>query len=179
MLLRLLKWMNVMFITLKNFLKKKTTFVIVCKLVVLFPCTKNVVYTRITQNPCHSFSKKWIWHQEPFCVFLQKTSVSELTKIYTEHVFNTCLRHLRFKRSKKPLLIYSKNLFKKILCLNEKIFTIEQKFNEQNDKVYMLGHHTRTKQKFPKFKKITHTSLWSGGKCRGMGLLQFFSACQE
>ncbi len=35
------------------------------------------------------------------------------------------------------LHIYSKNLFNKILFVDEKIFTIEQKFNRQNNKVYL------------------------------------------
>ncbi len=41
------------------------------------------------------------------------------------------------KKSKKLLRVYSKNLFKKILFTDEKIFTIEHKFNKQNDEVYV------------------------------------------
>ncbi len=67
----------------------------------------------------------------------------------TGHLLNTCLRSLQLKWLKKLMFIYSKNLFKKILFTDEKIFTIEQKFNKQNDNVYTLGHCTSSKQKFP------------------------------
>ncbi len=46
-------------------------------------------------------------------------------KRYIKHLLDACLRRLRLERSKKLLRVYSKNLFKKILFADKKIFTVE------------------------------------------------------
>ncbi len=56
-------------------------------------------------------------------------------KRYSRHLLNTH-KSLRLERSKKFLRVYGKNLFKKIMFTDEKIFTTEQKFSKQIDKVY-------------------------------------------
>uniref|UniRef100_A0A2S2R265 Uncharacterized protein n=1 Tax=Sipha flava TaxID=143950 RepID=A0A2S2R265_9HEMI len=46
------------------------------------------------------------------------------------------LRKIRAIRAKKLLQQYAKNGHRQILFTDEKIFTIEEKFNRQNDRVY-------------------------------------------
>ncbi len=59
---------------------------------------------------------------------------SSLQKV---HPTPRCSReHLQLERLRKMLRVYDKNLFKKILFIDEKVFTIKQKFNKQNDKLY-------------------------------------------
>ncbi len=77
------------------------------------------------------------------------------------------------------LNIYGKNLYEKILFMDEKIFTREQKFNKQNEKVYALTSY-EAKAKIPIIQRGYHLStvmmFW---KCRDVGILPFISAHQE
>ncbi len=58
-----------------------------------------------------------------------------LPKIY-RHVLEIHLRCIKLERLNKLLCVYGKNLYKKVGFMDEKTFTIEQKFNKENDKVY-------------------------------------------
>lgn len=51
------------------------------------------------------------------------------------------LRRIRATRAKKLLQQYAKNDHRLILFTDEKIFTVEEKFNRQNDRVY--AHNSR------------------------------------
>jgi len=51
------------------------------------------------------------------------------------------LRQIRATRAKKLLQQYAKNGHRQIVFTDEKMFTVEEKFNHQNDKVY--AHSSR------------------------------------
>lgn len=55
---------------------------------------------------------------------------------YTGHTLNRTLMSKRVDRSKKLLARYAGGKHKNILFTDEKIFTIEEHFNKQNDRVY-------------------------------------------
>lgn len=52
------------------------------------------------------------------------------------HLLNETLRENRVIKCKRLLKKYGKNKHRKILFSDEKIFTVEEKFNKKNDKVY-------------------------------------------
>ncbi len=61
------------------------------------------------------------------------------------------------QKIKKAVPRLQKNLFKKILFVDKKIFTGEQKFNKQNDKVYAQTFH-EAKVKALRIQKSHHLS---------------------
>ncbi len=73
------------------------------------------------------------------------------------HLFNTRWRITRLKILKKLLWVYGINFFKNILFMDEKILTKEQKFNEQNDKVYAQTSY-KAEAKVPRIQGGHHTS---------------------
>ncbi len=64
----------------------------------------------------------------------------------------SALIYLQLKRMKKLWRVYSKNLFKKLLFKDEKILTIEYKFNKQNDYVYARTSY-KDKAKIPRIQR--------------------------
>lgn len=57
-------------------------------------------------------------------------------KRYTRHLLTDKLKEIRRIRSQGLLDKYEAGLYRKILFTDEKIFTIEESFNKQNDRVY-------------------------------------------
>ncbi len=51
-------------------------------------------------------------------------------------MLNDHLKTFRRKKVKKVLHLYVKRGFKRILFTDEKVFTVGQKFNWQNDRIY-------------------------------------------
>ncbi len=165
-----------MFTMLKNFSKGRLTYVIVHAPVDLIPpawkmwwmwdMLKSLKTLAVSKK---SFPKKWIWSQEPFCVFSQKTFVSKITKNTLNISSTLCLRRRWIERLNKLSRVYSKNLFKKILFVDEKIFTTEQKFNKKNDKVYVWILY-KAKAKVPRIQRgpkpssvmVSWEMLWNG-----------------
>ncbi len=92
----------------------------------------------MTHFPIYGGVKNWLTdvkQEKPLCVLIEDVDLWTYGR-YTRHLFDSCIRCLQIERLKKLLYMYSKNLFKKISFMGEKIFTIEQRFNKQNDKVY-------------------------------------------
>lgn len=54
----------------------------------------------------------------------------------TGHLLNDRLKEIRRLRAKKLLSRYGQKKYQKILFTDEKIFTVEESYNKQNDKVY-------------------------------------------
>lgn len=54
----------------------------------------------------------------------------------TGHLLTPALREIRMKRSKQLLSRYAGEAHRNILFTDEKIFTVEESFNRQNDRVY-------------------------------------------
>ncbi len=109
----------------------------------------NVVHTQITWNPCckQNLPRDEFITQNRFVCSHRR--FPQTYKRYTRHLLDTPLRCLWLERLKKLLRVYGKNLFKKISFTDEKIFTIEEKFNKQNDKVYAWTLY-KAKSKVPR-----------------------------
>lgn len=58
-------------------------------------------------------------------------------KRYTGYLLTDKLKKIRHKRSKNLLCIFDSGRYKDILFTDEKVFTIEESFNKQNDRVYV------------------------------------------
>ncbi|CAH1968545.1 unnamed protein product [Acanthoscelides obtectus] len=85
------------------------------------------------------------------------------------------LRHIRATRSKKLLERYAAGGFRKILFTDEKIFTIEEKFNRQNDKVYARSSQEAS-EIIPRVERGHHPAsvmVWWGVSYEGVTQLHF------
>lgn len=96
-------------------------------------------------------------------------------KRYTGHLLTPQLREIRRVRSKALLARHGKNSYKKILFTDEKIFTIEQKFNRQNDRVYAQSSY-EAKEKVPRIQRGHHPTsvmVWWGVSYQGVTEVHF------
>ncbi len=142
------------------------------------PRMKNVVNAVRIRNPCH---KRKIPSQginlslrTILCVLTEDLGL-QAYKRYTRHLLNACLSRLQFKRSKKLLGVNRKNLFKKFLFKDENIFTTEQKFKKQNDKVCARTSY-EAKAKAPGIQRGHHSSsvmVWWGVLLNGVCVIHF------
>ncbi|KAL4153798.1 hypothetical protein QTP88_001631 [Uroleucon formosanum] len=85
------------------------------------------------------------------------------------------LRQIRTTRAKKLLKRYAKNGHRQILFTDEKIFTVEEKFNRQNDRVY--AHNSReAAEKIQRVERGHHPAsvmVWWGVSYEGVTQLHF------
>ncbi len=84
-------------------------------------------------------------------------------------------RCLWLEISKKLLRIYGENLFKKVLFMDEKIFTIKQKFSKQNNKMYVRTLY-KAEAKLSKIQRGLHPSsmmVWWGVSWNGTTVIHF------
>lgn len=95
-----------------------------------------LIRERLRRNPCRTQKKMALQTN------ISRISVNRILKYdlkvraYSRrkvHYLNDCLRKLRLARCRQLLKRHDP---KKILFTDEKIFTVEEKFNRQNDKVY-------------------------------------------
>lgn len=96
-------------------------------------------------------------------------------KRYTGHLLTPQLKEIRRVRSKALLARHGKNGHRDILFTDEKIFTIEQKFNRQNDRVYARSSY-EAKDKIPRVQRGHHPSsvmAWWGVSYNGVTDVQF------
>ncbi len=144
---------------LKNFSKKQMTFVIILKLVDHVPLAQKMLWKRYLLESLEtlaisekSSAKRWIWHQEPFHMFTDKTCLW-VYKRYIRHP-DTHLRYLRSNDWKTCCMLLAKFWLKKSSLWIRK-FLPQNKNSKSRMPRCMLGHHTRPKQKFPEFKEVT------------------------
>lgn len=91
------------------------------------------------------------------------------------HLLNNRLKNLRRLRSRVLLERYGENEHRNILFSDEKIFTIEETFNKQNDKVYARSSE-QASQIAPRVIRGHHPSsvmVWLGASYRGMTEVHF------
>lgn len=94
---------------------------------------------------------------------------------HTGHLLNTRLKTLRLQRSRALLKRYAKNGHRKILFSDEKIFTVEENFNRQNDKVYAKNSQ-EANTVAPKVQRGHHPSsvmVWLGVCYEGFTKVHF------
>lgn len=96
----------------------------------------------------------------------------------TGHRLNDKLRAIRLTRSRRLLKTYAGKKYQKILFTDEKIFTIEEKFNRQNDRIY--AHSSKeAAEKVPRVERGHHPAsvmVWWGVSYNGTTELYF---CQQ
>ncbi|XP_026758430.2 uncharacterized protein LOC113517886 [Galleria mellonella] len=94
---------------------------------------------------------------------------------YTGHALNQSLQLKRVDRSKCLLSRYEAERHGKILFTNEKIFTIEEHYSKQNDKLYVHSSKEAA-QVVKKVKRSYHPAsviVWWGMSYQGVTKLHF------
>lgn len=140
-----------------------------------------VIAERIRRNPCRSQKKLALQ------VGMSTRSMSRLLKNdlhmraykrHTAHYLNQRLKKIRLERCKRLLRKHANDRGKNILFTDEKIFTIEESYNQQNDRVY-----ARSSKEVPIHKKLVirahHPSsvmVWLGVSYNGVTDVHF---CQK
>lgn len=93
----------------------------------------------------------------------------------TGHLLTPRLKAIRTERSKRLLAWHAINGHENILFTDEKIFTIEEKFNRQNDRVY-ASSSSQAKEVVPRIQRGHHPSsvmVWWGVSHQGVSDLHF------
>lgn len=97
------------------------------------------VRSRVNQNPCRKqkiLAKQMKISRRTLARIINEDLGLRALKKHTGQLLTPQLKELRFKRSKELYRLYGKEFYKRILFTDEKVFTIEEKFNPQNDRVY-------------------------------------------
>ncbi len=74
----------------------------------------------------------------------------------TDQLLTPRLRVLQCEREKKLVCLYGKGKYKKTLFTDEKIFTIQQKLNRQNNRVYARSS-SKASEKITRFQRAHHS----------------------
>lgn len=96
-------------------------------------------------------------------------------KRHTGHLLTAALKEKRKRKSKSLLSRYTKNAHRQILFTDEKIFTVEESFNKQNDRVYVRSSREAS-QLIPKVQRGHHPAsvmVWWGVSYEGVTKLHF------
>lgn len=138
----------------------------------------NAVKARIRRNPLR---KQKIMARE---MTLSKMSMSRIIKQdlglgaykkHTGHLLTAALKQKRRVRSKCLLSKYAQGMHRKILFTDEKIFTVEEKFNKQNDRIYARSSKEAA-ELVPRVQKGHHPAsvmVWWGVSYDGVTKLHF------
>jgi hypothetical protein len=92
-----------------------------------------------------------------------------------EHILTPALKEIRQRRTERLLQWHAENGHENILFKDEKIFTIEEQYNRQNDEIYAHTSH-ELKEKVPRVQRGHHPScvmVWWGCPVRGCHLFIF------
>lgn len=93
----------------------------------------------------------------------------------TGHLLTPALREIRLTRAKRLLQWHARNGHENILFTDEKIFTIEESYNRQNDKIY--AHSSQeAKEIVPRVQRGHHPSavmVWWGVSHQGVTKIHF------
>lgn len=142
------------------------------------PAAVKAVSARIRRNPLR---KQKIMARE---MNIPKRTMSRIIKedlklgAYrrtTGQLLTPALKRIRATRSKALLQRYARGRNKKILFSDEKIFTIEEKFNRQNDRVYAYSSREAA-EKIPRVQRGHHPAsimVWWGVSYEGVTQLHF------
>lgn len=93
----------------------------------------------------------------------------------TAHMLTPRLKEIRHERCKRLLLWHATNGHENILFTDEKIFTVEEVFNKQNDKVYATSSE-EAKKTVPRVQRGHHPAsvmVWWGVSHKGVTTLHF------
>lgn len=93
----------------------------------------------------------------------------------TSHLLTDRLKRIRLERSKKLLRSYGRKKFKQILFTDEKIFTVEEKYNKQNDRVYARSS-LEAREKVSRVQRGHHPAqvmVWWGVSWHGVTQIHF------
>lgn len=142
------------------------------------PAAQKAVAARIRRNPVR---KQSVMARE---LNISKRSMSRLLsedlglKAYrrsTGHYLDARLKKQRVLKCRRLLQRYAHNGHRRILFTDEKIFTIEESFNRQNDRVYASSSR-EAREKAPKVQRGHHPSsvmVWWGVSYSGATQLHF------
>lgn len=96
-------------------------------------------------------------------------------KRHTGHLLTNALKKARKRKSKELLRRHADNGHRRILFTDEKIFTVEESFNKQNDRVYALSSR-QASELVPKVQRGHHPAsvmVWWGVAYDGVTKLHF------
>lgn len=96
-------------------------------------------------------------------------------KRYTGHLLTDKLKQIRYKRSKKLIREFGSGRYQDILFTDEKIFTVEETYNKQNDRVYARSSY-EAKEKVPRIQRGHHPAsvmVWWGVSYHGASHIHF------
>lgn len=96
-------------------------------------------------------------------------------KRHTGHLLTVALKEQRKRKSKALRRQHAKNAHRRILFTDEKIFTVEESFNKQNDRVYALSSR-HASELVPKVQRGHHPAsvmVWWGVAYDGVTKLHF------
>lgn len=103
------------------------------------PQAIKAVKARIARNPLRKqkiMSREMKISRKSMARILKKDLGLGAFKRRTGQLLTASLKKNRVEKSKRLLIKYANDKHKKILFTDEKIFTIQEKFNKQNDRVY-------------------------------------------
>lgn len=142
------------------------------------PAAIKAVESRIRRNPLR---KQQIMARE---MSISTRSMSRIIKSdlgmgafrrSTGHLLTSQLKSIRTTRSKALLQRYDNNKHRQILFTDEKIFTVEEKFNRQNDRIY--AHSSREAREVASRVQRGHhpasVMVWWGVSYEGVTQLHF------
>jgi len=111
------------------------------------PCRKQKVLSRELKIPLRSMS----------CIIREDLGLKALKKRF-DHLLTPALKKIRLTRAKELLPRHGRNGHKSVLFTDEKIFTIEESFNKQNDRV--LAKNAKEASKIaPRVQRRHHLAL--------------------
>lgn len=142
------------------------------------PRAVKAVQNRIYRNPLR---KQQIMSRE---MNISKVSISRIIKYdlglraykrHTGHLLTAALKQKRKQKSKALIRQYAKNRHRKIMFTDEKIFTVEESFNKQNDRVYAQSS-LQANELVPRVQRGHHPAsvmVWWGVAYDGVTKLHF------
>lgn len=136
------------------------------------------VKARIQRNPLRKqkiMAREMNITQKSMSRIIKKDLGLGAFKRRTGHLLTAALKKNRLQKSKRLLVKYADNLHRKILFTDEKIFTVQEKFNKQNDRVYARSSKEAS-ELIPRVEKGHHPAsvmVWWGVSYDGVTDLHF------
>ena len=137
------------------------------------PQVIKAVKSRIHRNPIRKqeiMAREMNITQKSMSRIIKKDLGLGAFKRRTGHLLNAALKKNRIEKCKSLLVKHADNLHRKILFTDEKIFTVQEKFNKQNDRVYEAS------ELIPRVEKGHHPAsvmVWWGVSYDGVTDLHF------
>lgn len=142
------------------------------------PETIKAVRERIRRNPLRKqkiLSRELNISNRSMCRLVRDDLSMKAYRRSTGHLLTARLKEIRLTRCKRLLQWHATNGHENILFTDEKIFTVEEKFNRQNDRVYARTS-SEAKKIIPKVQRGHHPSsvmVWWGVSHHGVTKLHF------